>query len=199
MRTLRGYRSDTGGFTLLELLLVVALAVVLAAAAVPMTNAALDEIHTASAARYLAGRIMSTRMDAIRRSAAVALRFVASTPDYTFGPYADGNGDGVRTADIARGVDRPLAPAQQLRDQFPGVAFGLLAGIPDADGAAAGSPDGVRIGSARILTMSPEGTATSGTLYLRGRQAQYAVRVLGATGRTRVLRFDRGARTWNSR
>jgi prepilin-type N-terminal cleavage/methylation domain-containing protein len=199
MRTPAESRSHSGGFTLLELLLVVALAAVLTAVAIPVTNAALDEIHTAAAARYLAGRVLSTRMDAIRRSAAVALRFVASTPDYTFGVYADGNGDGVRTADIVRGIDRPLAPAQQLQDQFPGVAFGLLAGIPDADGAAAGTPDGVRIGAARILTMSPEGTATSGTLYVRGRQAQYAVRVLGATGRTRVLRFDRGARTWNSR
>ncbi|MEO8078121.1 MAG: prepilin-type N-terminal cleavage/methylation domain-containing protein [Acidobacteriota bacterium] len=199
MHTFPRSRSDSRGFTLLELLLVVALSGVLAAIAVPMTNTALDEIHTASAARYLAGRIMSTRMDAIRRSAAVALRFVASTPDYTFGAYVDGNGDGVRTADIAGGVDRPLASPQHLQDQFPGVVFGLLAGVPDADGAAQGTSDGVRIGSARILTMTPDGTATSGTLYVRGRQAQYAVRVLGATGRTRVLKFDTGARTWNSR
>ena len=48
------------------------------------------------------------------------------------------------------------------------------------------------IGPAKILTMSPDGTATSGTLYLRGARSQYAVRVLGATGRTRVLKYDRG-------
>jgi hypothetical protein len=57
----------------------------------------------------------------------------------------------------------------------------------------------VRIGAARILTMSPDGTATSGTLYVQGRRAQYAVRVLGATGRTRVFKYDTGARTWISR
>ena len=39
--------------------------------------------------------------------------------------------------------------------------------------ASAAALDGVRIGSARILTMSPSGTATSGTLYLQGRRAQY--------------------------
>jgi hypothetical protein len=47
--------------------------------------------------------------------------------------------------------------------------------------------------------MSPDGTATSGTLYLQGKRAQYAVRVLGATGRTRVLAFDRERQTWINR
>jgi prepilin-type N-terminal cleavage/methylation domain-containing protein len=199
MRTHSRCRRDAGGFTLLELLFAMALTAVLAGMALPIMDAAIDEIRTASAARYLAARILSGRMDAIRRSSSVALRFVASTPDYTFGPYVDGNGNGVRTTDIRRGVDRPLGPSQQLQDDFPGVHFGLMPGAPDADGAQGGSTDGVRIGTARILTMSPDGTATSGTLYLQGRQAQYAVRVLGATGRTRVLKFDTGARMWISR
>jgi hypothetical protein len=138
-------------------------------------------------------------MDAIRRSTSIALRFVVSTPDYTFAPYADGNGDGVRSLDIGRGIDRPIGASQQLQDHFAGVRFGLMPGTPDADGGYSGGTEGVRIGTARILTMSPDGTATSGTLYLKGRQSQYAVRVLGATGRTRVLTFDRGAGTWISR
>ena len=37
--------------------------------------------------------------------------------------------------------------------------------------------------------MSADGTATSGTLYVRGRRVQYAVRVLGVTGRTRMLQY----------
>jgi type II secretory pathway pseudopilin PulG len=187
------------GFTLLDLLLAISLIGMLSAIAVPLTSAALDEIHTASAARYLAARIMSSRMDAIRRSTSVALRFVASMPDYAFALYADGNGDGVRSLDIQRGIDRLIGPSQQLKDHFPGVHFGLMPGAPDADGAYSASTDGVRVGTARILTMSPDGTATSGTLYLRGQRSQYAVRVLGATGRTRVLAFDRGAGTWITR
>jgi hypothetical protein len=59
--------------------------------------------------------------------------------------------------------------------------------------------DGVRIGTSRILTLGPDGTATSGTLYLHGRRAQFAVRILGATGRTRLLRFDPGGRRWVSK
>jgi prepilin-type N-terminal cleavage/methylation domain-containing protein len=187
------------GFTLIELLLALALAAVIAGMAVPATSGALDELRTGAAARYLAARITNDRMDAVRRSTSVALRFQAIGSDYAFTPYTDGNGNGVRTSDILRGVDQSIGAPQQLRDNFPGVHFGLLPGLPDADGARGGGTDGVRIGSARILTMSPDGTATSGTLYLQGGHAQYAVRVLGATGRTRVLRYDPGARTWISR
>jgi hypothetical protein len=171
----------------------------LVAMAIPMTTSAIDEIRTASAARFLAGRIMQARMDAIRRSSSVALRFLASTPDYTFGTYADGNGNGVRTADIRGGIDPPIGPSLQLHENFPGVHFGLLAGLPDADGAPGRDAEGVRIGSARILAMSSDGTATSGTLYMHGHHAQYAVRILGATGRTRVLKYDTGVHAWTSR
>jgi hypothetical protein len=71
--------------------------------------------------------------------------------------------------------------------------------VPDANGESGTGQDGVRIGSARILTMSVDGTATSGTLYVRGRRSQYAVRVLGVTGRTRMLQYHAGDRTWINR
>ena len=62
---------------------------------------------------------------------------------------------------------------------------------------AAGERDPIRIGSSQIVTFTPIGTATSGTVYLHGRGVtQYAVRVLGVTGRTRVMRFDPGAGEW---
>jgi hypothetical protein len=80
------------------------------------------------------------------------------------------------------------------------VRFGLRAHVPDLDGIRASADgDGVRIGTSRILSMGPDGTATAGTLYLRGRRGQYAVRVLGATGRTRVLRYEAGTDTWVTR
>ena len=81
---------------------------------------------TLAAARYIAGRIVHGRIDAIKRSTAVALRFEPSTPDYVFTPYADGNGNGVRAADIHRGVDPPVGVPHQLGDNFAGVRFGLL-------------------------------------------------------------------------
>ena len=138
---------------------------------------------------------MRIRLEAVRQSRAVALRFEKDGDDYTFTPYADGNGNGVRTADIQDGIDQRLGP-ERIGDRFSGVRFVLAVGVPDVDGAKSTDPDGVRIGKPGILTMGRDGTATSGTLYLRGRGGQYAVRVLGATGRTRVLMFANGAGTW---
>jgi hypothetical protein len=50
------------------------------------------------------------------------------------------------------------------------------------------------------LSFSPTGACTSGSLFIRGlRGTQYAVRVLGATGRTRVFEFRFGDNTWRIR
>jgi hypothetical protein len=192
-------RSEECGLTLIELLLVVSLGVVMAGMALPVTDAALDDLHTGAAARYIAGLVLNDRMDALKRARSVGLRFEPSESDYVFEPYVDGNGNGVRTVDIRAGVDPSIGAGQRLSERFPGVHFGLQAGLPDADGVRSASTDGVRIGSARILATAPDGTATSGTLYLQGRRAQYAVRVLGATARTRVLKFEPGPGTWTSR
>jgi len=194
------YNQDRhpAGFTLIELVFTIALAVVLAGLALPIGGDALDDMRTRAAARYVAGRIAGARMGAINRARAIGLRFLASSPDYQFTSYVDGNGNGVRALDIQSGVDLPLATARQLGFDFRNVHFGLAVGIPDPDGALNTATDGVRIGTARILTMSPDGTATSGTLYVQGFRAQYAIRVLGATGRTRVLKYESGSRSWVS-
>jgi prepilin-type N-terminal cleavage/methylation domain-containing protein len=194
----RAVRPD--GFTVLEMLLAISIVVTAAAIAVPLTADALDEIRTAMAARYLEGRIVDARMHAVKRAGRVGLRFEPAAGDYRFAEYLDGNGNGIRTAEIAAGIDPEFAPARRIGEHFPGVRFGLRAGVPDVDGArSAGDSDGVRIGASRILSLGPDGTATAGTLYLRGRRSQYAVRVLGATGRTRVLRYDAGVDEWITR
>jgi hypothetical protein len=187
------------GLTMIELLFAVSVGVVIAGVAVPVTDAALDDLHTGAAARYVAGLVLNGRMDALKRATAVGLRFEPLDSDYVFQSYVDGNGNGLRTADIRSGADPSLGARQCLSERFPGVRFGLRAGLPDADGVRGASTDGIRIGSARILSTGPDGTATSGTLYVQGRRAQYAVRVLGATARTRVLKFEGGAGTWTSR
>jgi hypothetical protein len=185
--------------TLLELLFVLAVGIAVVGVAVPLTAGALLEIRSAGAARYIAARIMSIRMDAVRKSTAVALRFLPAGSDYTYAVFEDANGNGVRKVDIDAGIDRRLTPEERIGDKFPGIVFLLPPGVPDADGAFSSSQDGVRIGTARILTMTPDGSCTAGTLYLNGRGGQYAVRTLGATGRTRVLYFSPGEGQWISR
>jgi hypothetical protein len=48
-----------------------------------------------------------------------------------------------------------------------------------------------------MAVFTPIGTASPGTIALLGPgDEQFAVRVAGATGRTRVLHFERGRRLW---
>jgi hypothetical protein len=179
-------------------MLAMALSVVLLGVAIPVGGDALDDMRTRAAARFIAGRIAISRLGAVNQSRAIGIRFVVTMSDYQFTSYVDGNGNGVRTADIQDGTDFSVEVPRQLGSDFRGVRFGLMVGITDVDGVANTNPDGVRIGTPKILTMTPDGTATSGTLYVRGARAQYAVRVLGATGRTRVLKYESGSRSWVS-
>ena len=186
------------GYTLVELLLVIAIATTVAAITAPVAEGTVDRLRTAAAARYMAARIAAARLEALRRSTTVALRFQRSDGGHVFVTYVDGNANGLRTLDVTQGVDRAVTPPERLSDQFPGTAFGLLPGVPDLDGGT-GSTEGVRIGSSLFLSLSPDGSATSGTLYVHGRRSQYAVRVLGATGRVRFFSYDAGARRWITR
>ncbi len=105
--------DGSAGFSLLELLFVTSIVATLAALSIPVTAGALDEVRTAMAARYLEGRIMNARMTAIRRSTKVALRFEAVDDDYRFGEYVDGNGNGVRTSEIALRPRSPRSPRRK--------------------------------------------------------------------------------------
>jgi type II secretory pathway pseudopilin PulG len=178
-------------------MLVMAISATLAAVAIPTSTTTIDEFRARSAARHVAQRIARLRADAVKRSSFVGLRFVATGTDYSYATYVDGNNNGIRTAEIAAGVDPQVNGPEMLAWNFPGIRFGIAVGIPDADNHPVSTQDGVRIGSARILSMNPDGSATPGTLYIVSpKGAQYAVRVLGATARTRVLKFDRASNRW---
>jgi prepilin-type N-terminal cleavage/methylation domain-containing protein len=185
------------GFTILELLFAIAIAGTVTTIAVPQGLRALDDFRARSAARFLAQRLTDARLSAIRRSACVGLRFEPGSPDYVVSTILDGNRNGLRTIDVQRGVDVSVTPQEMLAAHFSGVSFGILPGVPDADGQPASGTDGVRIGASSFLSMNPDGTSSSGTLYLHGRdRSQYAVRVFGTTGRVRLLRYDLGTRRW---
>ena len=176
------------GYSLVELLFTLAVIATLSAIAVPQSLAAIDRARAVSAARYLASRIAVARAQAVMRSAHVGLRFEDRPAGITFRMFLDGNRNGVRTADIDAALDRPLEAPVRLSDLYPGTAIAV--------GGAAGS-DPVRLGSSNLLSFTPLGTSTSGSVFVRGRDgSQFAVRVLGATGRARVQRFSARTGTW---
>ncbi len=170
-----------------------------AALALPAMRTGLDRLQGVAAARHLAALVQSARVRAVMQSVHVGLRFEREGDRYRYALYADGNGNGVRARDVRSGVDAPLAPFERIGDRFPGVAIGITAGVPgiSSRGFLPAGADAVRFGASDTLTFTPLGTATSGTLYLRHRSGrQLAVRVLGATGRTRILEFRRATGSW---
>jgi len=167
--------------------------------AVPSLRYATDSLRAAAAARYIATRLQRARMEAVTRSADVAVRFAASTAGYSFAVYVDGNRNGVLASDIDHGVDWRLGPVERLRDNFGSVDFGTLPGLPaiDSGGTPPGS-DPIRLGSSGSATFAPLGTSSTGTLYVNGRgNQQLAIRIYGETGKTRILKFDVRSRRWN--
>jgi type II secretory pathway pseudopilin PulG len=184
--------------TLLEVIFVSGVVVTLTGIAVPQALTTLDDIRAAGAARYLAGRLQRARMEAVMRSAEVAVRFIPDAAGYSYAMYVDGNRNGVRSADISKNVDRELLPAERLTDHFPGVSFGTLPNLPAVD--SGGTPPGtdpIRLGSSSMASFSGNGTSSTGTLYVRGRgTSQYAIRLFGETGKTRILKFESRTRKW---
>lgn len=184
------------GYSLLELVFAAGLAVTVGGMAAPQLLSGLDDHRTAGAARYISARMQRARMDAVMRSAEVAMQFTQTGSGYTYAAYQDGNHNGVRTRDIQTGADPPVGSAERLPDHFSAVDFGVQVGVPAVDGGAPPGGDPIRLGASNLASFSSNGTATSGSVYIRGRHAQYVVRIFGATGKVRTLKFDRAANQW---
>jgi type II secretory pathway pseudopilin PulG len=186
------------GYSMIELLCVASIIMVVSAAAVPFIGDTLETGRLAAASRHLASRFQLARMEAVKRSAYVGVRFEQRGAQYGFTMYFDRNANGIRTRDIASGIDLQLLPFERLPDQFPGIDFGVLGGVSPVDGGTSLSSgsDPIRFGSSSIASFSPNGSATAGSLYIRSQRHQRAVRVLGVTGRVRTLRFDFRTGTW---
>jgi len=193
-------RPSSAGYSIVEFLFAVGMLTTIGAVAVPQVLAQLDDFRTVGAARYIAARLQHARMEAVVRSADVALQVVQTAGGYTYAVYADGNRNGVRSTEIQQGTDRRLTAGERLSDQFQGVDFGAVPGLPAVDpGGTAPGTDPVRLGSGNLATFTASGTSSSGSLYIRGRRnAQYVVRIYGQTGKTRVLRFDARSRQWKA-
>jgi type II secretory pathway pseudopilin PulG len=192
-----GLGSGEAGASLVEAIVAAAIAIIIGAAAVPPMLNQRDSIHAAGAARHIAALAHLARAEAVRRGVNVALVFQPDGSGFRLAVFADGNYDGVRSADIAGGIDRQVTPWVGIGDQFPKAAFGIVPGTADPDSGTPLSGSPLKLGGSALLSFGCSGGATSGTIYLRGPgNQQYALRVLGATGRSRLLRFDFKERQW---
>ena len=192
-------RGSAAGYSVPEMLIVVAIAGLAVVPALPGTATSRRRAVLAGAASHVAMVFRAARYEAVKRGAAVAVEFVEDGAEATYRLVVDGNGNGVRRAEIATGVDTPLGEARSIGDDFAAVRFVVGCRCADIDGGAllAHGTSGVRFGGSGLAVFAPAGTASSGTLYLSaGGETTYAVRVLGVSGRMRTLRYEPAAGEW---
>ena len=188
--------APDSGVSLLEVMLVLAFVVMLAAVTTPMAASAIDAGRARQAAEFVAARFRLARQQAASGSTSVGLVFDAASGRSAFRVCVDGNGDGLRRAEIETGEDPCPEGPYDLDVLYPGVRFAVDETLRGPDGEA-GSPDAVRFGRSEIASFSPAGTCTAGSLFVRSPNGlQYVIRVAGVTARTRVLRYDPSIRGW---
>jgi type II secretory pathway pseudopilin PulG len=186
------------GYSFIELMFAAGLMATVAGLAAPPLLATADDLKTVAAVRYVSGLLQQIRADAVLRHADTAMRFTSTGSSYVYGEYVDGNLNGVKSTEITSGVDREVRRPERLSDQFPGVDFGTLPGLPPIDSSSsAPGADPIKLGASTLATFTSVGTSTSGSLYILGRRnTQYVIRIYGETGKTRILRFDTASRVW---
>ncbi len=185
----------------MDVLPALAVATLVSAIAIPVVAGTLERERTLLAAQYLAARLAEARVESLRRGTAVALRVEEIEHDIGLQLFADGNGNGVLRSDIDAGIDVPIGAAERLGVRARGVSLRINQRVPDPGGSGwleAGS-DPIRIGRASLVSCTPTGSLTSGTLYVAAmRGPQMAVRITGTSGRIRVLRYEPVRGLWTT-
>ncbi len=196
-------RALANGYTLIELLVVLSLIVLLGALSANPLDRAIGALRLRQAASELVGALRLAQSFAIRHSSNVAVLFSAEQGGgVAFSLFRDGNGNGVRNADIRAGVDPRVTPPRRLGGLGFGLRFGFPPGLSPTD---PGDPshrldrldDPIRFNDSDLASFDPLGGATPGSLYLTdGRRGLAAIRVLGRSGRVRVLTYEASTGAW---
>jgi hypothetical protein len=188
------------GFSSLELVVVLALSAALVTATAAGAFQLQASLAIRSAAAELAAAFFRARTYALTRGVEVALKFRNDGGRYEWALYRDGNGNGVRTLEIASGVDRSLGLAiPWLRGD---VRPGILRDYPVPDPATPGRKldrldDPIRFNNSDLCSFSPVGESTPGSIYLwDGRDRMAVVRVFGRTAKIHTLYYIRGEKSW---
>jgi hypothetical protein len=188
------------GVSAIELLLALAVAAVLLIVIVPGVLHLRAAVAVRSAAGQVRAAFYRARSVAITRGALVGVKFRRNGARHEWALYADGNGNGVRNAEIASGVDRPLGVFYpwDRNDVMPGI----LTGAPVPDPGSPGSyldrlDDPIRFNNSDICSFSPIGESTPGSVYLwDGHDRMAVVRVFGRSAKIRTLYHRRGEPGW---
>ncbi|MGH9440994.1 MAG: pilus assembly FimT family protein [Thermoanaerobaculia bacterium] len=190
---------EKSGYSFVEILAVFSILLSGSLLAIPLADGLLAGSRIRSAGHEAMIAFHLARIDAVRTGRNTAVRFVAEAGGFRMTLYRDGNGNGVRNAEIVKGTDRPLRSVFWDRGD---VTIGILQNVrvpdpSDPSRALTKTSDPVRFNNSDLCSFSPLGECTPGSLYLTDRKRRMAVvRVDNRSGRIRVLYFTAGDRRW---
>jgi prepilin-type N-terminal cleavage/methylation domain-containing protein len=191
--------------SLIEVLMALAVLGLILALGLPELWNGFADLRVRLAAGEVAGVMHQARIYAMRHSANVALRFETQGRQVFWTLYRDGDGDGVRTNDILRGVDPAVGPPSHLAHFGDRVKFGFPRGpapreISDPRKTMRSLDDPIRFNGTDLASFSSLGTATPGTVYLTdGRKMLYATRVSNLSGKVTIWRYVMERQEWRRR
>lgn len=186
--------SPARGFSLVEALIGLAILGILLAFTVPLLAETVARERLLAASFEMAVQLRSLRQRSVSEGCSLGLRFVATGSSWSYTLYRDGNGNGIRTADILSGKDRRIEGPDDPATRFEGIRIGLpetpVPQIPPGSGSIASPGDPVKFGNTNLVSFSPSGSVSGGTLYFTDGTRVAAVVVYGPTGRIRLHRYD---------
>jgi len=197
-------RNPERGYQLIELVVAMAVSSLVLALGVPPLLTLAAGLRVDLAAAEVASAFHVARAYAIRHDANVGLKFeVALDGSVTWALYRDGDGDGVRTADIRSGDDPRVLGPTRLSHLGRQIHFGFPPGRAPRDPGdprrrLTGLDDPIRFNNSDIASFSALGTGTPGTVYITdGSRHLSAARVTGRTARIARLTYDVARERWH--
>lgn len=191
------------GTSLPELLVVLLILGLIFTLSAPALSDLLAEEGLATAAREVSAILTAARARAVFQGAEVGVKWISKGGDLVLSVYQDGNGNGVTTADIKKGVDRLVAGPYWFRGKYPGISFSFVPGFNDLDpgGAPIGNlADPLRFGRSDICSFSPLGKASPGSVYLSNqKRRQAAVRVTPTDAKIQIFTWHGKSLKWIKR
>lgn len=183
------------GASLAELTVVAALVAIGAAVVLPAASRVREAGRVEAGARTMASFFVARRFGAVAASQSLGLHFEEDAEGWGWREAVDGNGNGIRSAELRGGIDAYRSAPLRLQRWVSGVRVGLLPdrSVPEAPpgtGVLAPGGDPVRFGVSDIVSFSADGRSSSGTLYVTdGRDGLCAVVLFGPAVRARVWRW----------
>jgi len=193
-------RHSTRGLTLPELLTTLAILSLGAGLSAAALHTYSGMTSLRAAANEIATVFNQARAHAVHHGAYCGVKWVSRDGDLTLQVHRDGDGDGVRSDDIDRGIDPLVVRPLSVKSRWPKVTVAFIPGFLARD--PKGNPvgdlsDPIRFGRSDIASFSPLGDCSPGSVWLGdGRSRQTLVRLTPATATISIWEWAAARGTW---